>query len=160
MRVALLLLIPLLAGCASPAPDHIDVTEGTARFVPPAWQGLELKGTVSDSLQLEATVTNHGPNTYEVSAICEPVWNDRMERNGEAVQHRPATAVCQAFGVRDFPPGETISFAAEWDGRVYDDETASDAKPGAYTWIAEMGVSDGQSWAVLPLSFQLEVRNA
>lgn len=98
--------------------------------------GVTMNSTVShdEGWRLAAAATNHGPHTYRVSSICAPVWTDSMSRDGDAVQHRDASRFCLAYGVRDWLPGETLTFNATWDGRLWNDDGAAPAPAGDYTW--------------------------
>jgi hypothetical protein len=92
-----------------------------------------------------ATATNQGTRTVKVSNICVPPWTERMTKDGEEVQHQEGRAYCAAYGVRDFAPGDVAFANFTWDQRVWDDEAASDAPEGSYTWAIAFWWEDPQS---------------
>lgn len=153
MRALVVLAVIAFAGCSSPAPELVD----EARFVPPAWPGIELTGEVTEGFRMQATATNHGPHTYQVSAVCAPVWSDIMRKAGNQVDHKEPVSYCQQFEVKDFKAGQSIDFSTSWDGRLYNDGSFSDAPEGTYTWVAQFDVYNGETWAVLPLEFTIQV---
>lgn len=135
-RTAALLLLPLLAGCLD---ARFPGQAGTQHAEPPHFRGVVLAGTLTaggDEARIDAIARNDGPLTYKVSSICVPPWTESMQgRLGPVYPHGPQ-GYCHAFGLRDFPPGESIPFTATWDGRLWDlqDERFVAAEPGAYEW--------------------------
>lgn len=122
---------------------------------------LDVSGNVA---HLEASASNFGQRTYRVSSICVAPWSDGMQRGGNDVQHRQPMAVCAAFGLRDFAPGESIPFSATWNGTLWTDGQGYGPAPaGTYTWSATFDVysgGDGASFddhAALTLDFQVTV---
>jgi hypothetical protein len=122
---------------------------------------LDVSGNVA---HLQATANNFGQRTYRVSSICAAPWSDGMGRGGSAVAHRQPMATCAAFGLRDFPPGESLSFAATWNGTVWTEGQGFGPAPaGTYTWTATFQVYSGgeggshEDQASLTLDFQVTV---
>lgn len=82
-----------------------------------------------------ATATNHGATTVRISSICQSPWEDRMEHDGQPVQHREGLATCAAYGRDDFGPGAKAYANLTWDQRLHADDGSSRPAPeGAYTW--------------------------
>lgn len=86
---------------------------------------------------MRANATNAGPHTYKISAICSPNWTEAMSRDGKAVEHREPAFQCEADGVRDWVPGESLTFEATWDGTLWDDGYTP-ARAGDYIWVASV----------------------
>ena len=124
---------------------------------------LDVTGNVA---HFEAAANNFGQRTYRVSAICVAPWSEGMAGpDGTTAQHREPMATCAAFGLRDFPPGESIAFSAEWNGTLWSDgsDAFGPAPDGTYHWTARFQVYEGGSGAeydrtaTLPLEFQVTV---
>ena len=83
-----------------------------------------------------ATATNNGTATVQVSSICQSPWTDRMARDGQPVRHREDQAMCLAYGRAPFAPGDTRHADLSWDATVHPDGDAKGepAPEGAYTW--------------------------
>lgn len=93
--------------------------------------------TCEDGFCANVTARNAGDRTYQVSSICESPWDDRMARDGEPVRHRPAQAVCLAYGRAPFAPGDEAATDFVWDGQLWHDDEGERAQPapmGSYQW--------------------------
>ncbi len=179
----LLLTALMAAGCAqtpvdpdgSPAPPATP-SPGTGTQPGPGFapqQGfdedingdLHLIGTMDvceDGYCVEATASIEGVRSYYVSNRCVPPHDDSMERDGVAVQHREPTAYCAAFGLREWTPGEPISFHDTWDAQVWDDEAGqlAAAAQGAYQWTLQFhawDAPDGGELRSLAVTFTVVV---
>lgn len=140
LLAALLVLPLLLAGCAG---DRFPSQHETRTAEQENFRGVVLTGTLDAGggrAGLTALAENRGPLTYKVSSVCVPPWTDAMAgRFGEVHPHGPV-GYCHAFGLRDFGPGESIPFEAEWDGRLWDlqEERFVRAEAGTYEWTASL----------------------
>jgi hypothetical protein len=149
----------LLAGCVAPettnGSDDGASSGGSNGLLPqehdtntsdPKAPGVVLEGSLKEcdeGLCIDAIARNEGPHTYQISSICVDPWDDRMEQDGEPVWHREPMAVCLAFGVKPFAPGDEVRFEATWNGTLWDDGTYVDAPPGSYDWIAQFTLYEG-----------------
>lgn len=117
---------------------------------------------VTDNVaHFEAVANNMGQRTYRVSDVCVTPWDESMLGPDGDVAHRQPKATCTAFGLRDFPPGESIPFSAEWNGTLWSTEDGSGfgpAEPGTYTWTARFQVFSGGSGASYDYSGTLELQ--
>lgn len=91
-----------------------------------------------------ATATNNGDATVQVSSICESPWTDRMRRDGQDVAHREPMVTCAAYGREAFGPGDVAHANLTWDQRVWVDDHYEDAPEGAYTWSIVYWWDDAQ----------------
>lgn len=95
-----------------------------------------------------ATATNNGSQTVQVSSICESPWTDRMTRDSEAVAHREGRAICLAYGRAPFAPGDEAQANFTWDGRLHADGSPPRPAPeGTYTWSIAFWWDDGAGGA-------------
>jgi hypothetical protein len=157
----------LLAGCvapenpdgndngAIPTPPHNGAPGNGQGLLPqehetnatdPRVPGVILEGTMEAcpaGFCLDAIARNQGPHTYQISSICVDPWGDRMEADGQHVHHREPMAVCLAFGVKPFAPGDEVPFQATWNGTLWDDGVYVEAPQGSYDWIAHFTLFEG-----------------
>jgi hypothetical protein len=103
---------------------------------------LDVSGNVA---RLEANANNIGQRTYRVSNICVTPWGESMTGPSGDAQHREPKAVCTAFGLRDFPPGESLPFSSTWNGTLWTGSGYGPAPDGTYTWTAKVTVYSGGS---------------
>lgn len=153
MRWLVTLIVLALAGCADPPADPLPGTSSSSStssgghqgFAPQQGtahgetQGIELDVTwraCEAGFCANATARNNGSQTVQISSICVTPWEDRMSRDGEPVQHRPAQAVCLAYGRAPFAPGDVAHENFTWNGHLYSEgnEEGSPAPAGAYDW--------------------------
>ncbi len=169
--IALALTVALLAGCVdpeprdaatgTPTPTHSESTnppgtggnngfavqQGTAHG---SNQGIEVDVTwraCEEGFCANATATNRGTATVQVSSICEPPWTERMTHDGEEVAHKEPEAHCLAFGRMPFAPGDSRQRDFTWDGQLHDQAVPYDAPEGSYTWTLAFWWDDGQGSA-------------
>lgn len=179
--VPLVAVLLLLAGCAEPgaAPDDAaggdQAPDGTAGDAPPfaPQQGHDrathddvvVEGdmaTCEAGFCIDAEARNEGDRTYHVSSICVSPWSDRMERDGQRVQHVEPMAHCLAWGTSPFAPGDSLEVALAWNATLWNEtrQQAEPAPPGAYEWIVSFrfyGGADGEGTHALDLSFTVVV---
>ena len=121
---------------------------------------LEVSGGIA---HLEGSANNFGERTYKVSSICVQPWSEAMQGPSGTAQHRQPVATCAAFGLREFPPGESLPFSATWNGTLWTEDGYAPAPAGTYTWSATFHVysgGEGASYdddARLTLEFQVTV---
>ena len=142
-------ILLVVAGCLQEEPDtsfppHDESKSAEDRD----FDNLIVSGTLSsggDEVRLDAKAHNQGPHTFKVSSICSPSWFEDMSDRGGRVPHREGMAYCEAFGLRDFKPGERIPFAATWNGTLWDSKAAryESAPAGNYTWRVAFEVFKG-----------------
>lgn len=94
-----------------------------------------------------ATATNNGGSTVQVSSICESPWTDRMAHDGKPVEHREPQFTCLAYGRAPFAPGDSRQANFTWDGQLHDDDPAVWAPEGAYTWTIAFWWDDADGGA-------------
>lgn len=157
--IALLLALTALAGCTAPddgtlpegslpTDPNADTSEPANGFAPQTGQGEDVDGDLAlvatlrqcdAGFCIDAVATNEGSEPAYVSNICVTPHGERLEENGDVVQHREPYAVCQAWGVREWAANEQIPFELEWDGTLWNDE-AQKYEPApdgtAYEWFA------------------------
>ena len=167
--VALAILL-MFSGCILPTEDE--------RFPPhdesksqeyPNFENLVLRGTLhggGPTVTLDATATNEGPHTYKVSSICVSPWSDGLVSSLGEVHRTEPTAHCDAFGLKDFKPGERLQFSATWNGTLWDSQKEGfvDAAPGTYTWHLMFHAYKGgketyeyETHDMIPLEFTVNV---
>ncbi len=113
-----------------------------------ALPGLEarVEATITDVVaHLEGTARNTGSRTYQVSAICVEPWNARVrDSSGTDVAWEEGRAHCEAFGLKPFKPGDTITFSASWDGKLHNDDGSTRPAPsGSYLFSGRFEVYTG-----------------
>jgi hypothetical protein len=146
MRVRLLLLAVVLAGCAAPpastpSPASPDQPPPADRIETPAGlPGVVLGASSAAQGQrhwASAWARNEGGRTYWMKADdCGGApWFDTMRDSRGAVQHQPPMASCSICSWGPFAPGDEVRGRFTWDELVWDlDSTHQDAPPGQYAW--------------------------
>lgn len=109
---------------------------------------------------LQVNATNASAKTYYVSSICTPEWRERMERDGQEVQHRESMAYCAAWGVGPFAPGTSRTYELEWNKTLWNDADGSykPAGNGDYAWTFELMTysdADGNGYQTLVVQFPI-----
>lgn len=142
----------------APQEDHDEAQDDDARGL---WLSADLV-TCQEGYCINATAGNAGPATYHVSSICVTPWSERMEKEGDAVQHREPIFHCLAFGTEPFIPGEERAYKSTWDGRLWDEaaEAYVPAPEGAYQWMVAFRAyedADGGSPHDLEISFTVVI---
>ncbi|HLE47630.1 MAG TPA: hypothetical protein VI818_04980 [Candidatus Thermoplasmatota archaeon] len=147
-RAAPVVILLLLSGCVLETDGRFPAHNQTRSTEDPDFENLVVSGTLTgggEMVRIDAVAENQGPHPYKVSSICAPVWSDDMSGRLGPVHHREPMAYCEAFGLREFKPGERIPYAVEWDGRVWDSQAGryEAGSPGNYTWQASVEVFKG-----------------
>lgn len=158
----LLCALALLPGCLSPDaavfPVHHETREAGGSDLFP---GLVVRGTLQGSgeaLQVEVLARNDGPRTYRVETGCTTPWTEVVYQGETDLQHRRPVATCLAFAVRDFAPGDNLTYTAEWTGILYDadSDTFHRAPAGTYTWSVRFLAYSGDDGAASVKRFDLD----
>lgn len=155
MRTWFAAAIVLLSGCV------VAETDSSPRVVSAhgSGPGLEMNATVTseeDQHRLEAHVRNVGRSTYNVSAICAPVFSHEIRKDDVRVWPEPEVT-CMAYGVKPFPPGAAESFAITWDERNADGGRVA---AGDYVWSVAFRYQedDSSGWKDLTVDVPVRVR--
>ena len=131
------LAVVLVAGCSdgSRFPAH----DETQHAEYPNFYGVVAEGRLTgggSEVRIDAFARNDGPITYKVSSVCIPPWTESMQGRLGTVYPKGPHGYCHAFGLRDFPPGETIPYELTWNGTLWDQhqERFVRAEGGTYEW--------------------------
>jgi hypothetical protein len=159
-----------LSGClqaAAPA-DPFPAQHEAKSVEQPDFPGLVASGTLSGGgaqVALDAQAVNNGPRTYKVSAVCVQPWGDTLAGPLGEVHRTQPQVTCLAFGLKAFPPGQSLPFHAAWNGSLWDSQAERfvPAPAGAYTWEAQFSVYAGGSgteyethdWLKLPFTVRV-----
>ena len=141
LALAAAVLAPLLAGCAAdePRPPLRAAPVTLQAAGSEGYPGLVVEGTLAGDgggLRVHATARNTGNRTYQVETGCGSPWAEQLFRGDGPVDKRQPETRCLAFALRDFAPGDELTFSPGWDGRVWDPDARrmAPAEPGDYTW--------------------------
>lgn len=126
MRILLVLfLLAALSGCTGSVDPYPLTAREEIRQAPESTEfpGLVVVGALRvtpDGVVVDATARNDGNRTYQVETGCTTPWTALLFRGDERLETQRPTARCAAFALRDFVPGETLTFNATWDGTIWD----------------------------------------
>ena len=115
-----------------------------------------------DAYCIHAKATNEGGADRFVSDICVSPWSETMQQRDSEVQKSEPYAVCMAWGLRPFEPGESVEMDFTWDGRLWDDDAQEyrSAPEDSYTWSIHFRYydqDDGSGGETLTVAFPVIV---
>lgn len=173
MRLALALIVALLAGCLDgtgarrEASDVDAAVHGPERSVErPGDPGIFLSARAAsgafapgESIRVDATLENRGRTTRHYPSGCGEPWGFEVKDSaGRAVQHEEPRGRCLGFATASLAPAEAVAAAFAWDGREWNGEKLVAATPGSYDLVVSARLSDGPApYEAFSVSVTVEV---